>query len=802
MALWLNRSLVQAPRNGTTTHTISFTPATAGNLLVLVMEGAVTHTVPTGWTRQAQGLNNTELSVYTKTATAGESSFSTTHNGSNYPIGVLVYEFPSGSTWSGGAGSGSSALGLSAASPTLTGLTGTNLAFSAVAIAVADSFLPSVAWSSTSGTVVEDTDVALAGSPTDGYGLSVAYLEDFTGTSFTATGTISKGGVVVNGKEALTFAVKVAASAPALSGAGAAQTLSLTAGAGTGTSTFTLAYAGATAAPTLASGDTATASDLTAGAGITLATPYTGGTAYDPNKVWSVTYPTPTTTLAASITANAYFSVTLNRTAGAALKALRIKAAAGGASTPRGFSVRSSVDGYATDLLTVASIPTVRPTLTAYSADISALGTQTAVTFRIYSFTPTGGASIEFDDLQIDYAPGTVASLSGTGAAQTLAVTNAAGSGLAGRSGAASAQTLAVANAAGSGTSALQSISSLVDDFTTLNTTTRWTASDSSAFAASGGSLVMSATAAYPTLSSQSRYSLVGSSVYVDLPESGRPQGVDAHSAEFQLQLWAANGDYLTFLVGADPNPYTLTRKTIGGATTQLSDASVPDATRYFRISESGGTVTWAYSADLVTWTTHVAVAAPIDVSSVRVVLSAGHWDGADPTPTYSVNGINTAALSGGTGAGAALTLTLTAASGAGASATSAASGVGAPLLLTLSPAPSAGRQGAFGVGEAQTLTLVGRAADGARLALAFRPPTQDVWFRLAGRGLFGSYQQGLTVYRRDGVWATAFSPTADQLAGADRIYAGGHLHYLTTAQRDELVAAGFATNVSLMEVR
>jgi hypothetical protein len=435
MALWLNRSLVQAPRNGTTTHTISFTPATAGNLLVLVMEGAVTHTVPTGWTRQAQGLNNTELSVYTKTATAGESSFSTTHNGSNYPIGALVYEFPSGSTWSGGAGSGSSALGLSAASPTLTGLTGTNLAFSAVAIAVADSFLPSVAWSSTSGTVVEDTDVALAGSPTDGYGLSVAYLEDFTGTSFTATGTISKGGVVVNGKEALTFAVKVAATAPALSGAGAAQTLSLTAGAGTGTSTFTLAYAGATAAPTLASGDTATASDLTAGAGITLATPYTGGTAYDPNKVWSVTYPTPTTTLAASITANAYFSVTLNRTAGAALKALRIKAAAGGASTPRGFSVRSSVDGYATDLLTVASIPTVRPTLTAYSADISALGSQTAVTFRIYSFTPTGGASIEFDDLQIDYAPGTVASLSGTGAAQTLAdVTNDVGSGLAGRS--------------------------------------------------------------------------------------------------------------------------------------------------------------------------------------------------------------------------------------------------------------------------------------------------------------------------------------------------------------------------------
>lgn len=210
MALWINRSLVQAPRNGTTSHTISFTAATAGNLLVLVMEGAVTHTVPTGWTRQAQALNNTELSVYTKTATAGESSFSTTHNGSDYPVGAVVYEFAAGSTWSGAVSNINGALG--GVNPTLSGLTGTNLVFGAVAVTVADTFLPSTVWSGVTG-LVEDSDVSVAHTTTDGYGLSLAYVEDYTGTSFAPTGTVTKGGVATT-KEMLTFAVKVATTAP------------------------------------------------------------------------------------------------------------------------------------------------------------------------------------------------------------------------------------------------------------------------------------------------------------------------------------------------------------------------------------------------------------------------------------------------------------------------------------------------------------------------------------------------------------------------------------------------------------
>lgn len=198
MAKWKNRTAVQAPRNGTTSHVIDFTPATEGSLLVLVMEGPVTHTIPAGWTRQGQALNNTELSVYTKTATAGESSFSTTHNGSNYPIGAVVWEFHAGSTWVGAV----SAIGLDgfAANPALTGLTGTNVVMAAVAVGKTTAN-PNIA-ATWSAPTLDDTYQDVLYNVTDGYLLYVGYVEGYVDASYAPTGTIDP-----NGKEALTWAV-------------------------------------------------------------------------------------------------------------------------------------------------------------------------------------------------------------------------------------------------------------------------------------------------------------------------------------------------------------------------------------------------------------------------------------------------------------------------------------------------------------------------------------------------------------------------------------------------------------------
>lgn len=209
MAKWLTRSLVQGPRNGTNSHTLAFTPATAGNFLVLVLEGAVTHTVPTGWTRQAQALNNTELSVYTKTATAGESSFSTTHNASNFPVIAEVLEFPAGSSWV--AGVAATGLAWSAPHPVLSGLTGTNLLFAAVADDVSDAGeVLDTTWTGTPAPV-ENTDTLVRFDGTDGFGYSLAYVEDSEAGTFSPVATVNTNGFA--SKEALTFAVKVAASA-------------------------------------------------------------------------------------------------------------------------------------------------------------------------------------------------------------------------------------------------------------------------------------------------------------------------------------------------------------------------------------------------------------------------------------------------------------------------------------------------------------------------------------------------------------------------------------------------------------
>lgn len=73
-----------------------------------------------------------------------------------------------------------------------------------------------------------------------------------------------------------------------------------------------------------------------------------------------------------------------------------------------------------------------------------------------------------------------------------------------------------------------------------------------------------------------------------------------------------------------------------------------------------------------------------------------------------------------------------------------------------------------------------------------FLPPTIDVPFRIKGR-LFGANRMGLTVWRdAAGVWHTGMLLAGEQLAGADRVYAGGRRHLLTDLEVIELSAAGF----------
>lgn len=202
---WLNKTSGIAARNGTTSHTISFGfTSTSGSFLVVFIYGAVTHAA-TGWTEQLQPVSSGELSVFTKTS-AGDTSIALTHNGSDYPVAWVAYEFPAGATYTAGVG----------ASPTtdtfaaLTGLPGTAqvvIAARGRATGASDASASSV-WSAP---WVEDADLTAPAAATDGTFLTVAHQLNVTATSVTPATTTTYVGTFPADRQHVTVALNVPA---------------------------------------------------------------------------------------------------------------------------------------------------------------------------------------------------------------------------------------------------------------------------------------------------------------------------------------------------------------------------------------------------------------------------------------------------------------------------------------------------------------------------------------------------------------------------------------------------------------
>lgn len=176
--------------NGTDKHTCTFTTATSGNYLVAVVAGAVTFTTPTGWTLLGSAVSNAGLYVFARTARGGESSFSTSHNGSDYAIQGVVYEFMAGTVFLDSASANTQAKNTPVTGPQVSGLTGTYTRFAARSYnqpAANTTF--SVAWTLPT---VEDYDVSMPyNGVTDGAGLSIAYDHNSTGASFNPSSTLT-----------------------------------------------------------------------------------------------------------------------------------------------------------------------------------------------------------------------------------------------------------------------------------------------------------------------------------------------------------------------------------------------------------------------------------------------------------------------------------------------------------------------------------------------------------------------------------------------------------------------------------
>jgi hypothetical protein len=159
--------------------------------------------------------------------------------------------------------------------------------------------------------------------------------------------------------------------------------------------------------------------DGTLGTADIVTAPVTGATiAKAPNVVtWQIynasysTIPAVQATIASgatspanAITNNSYFEVVLTGTG--TLTRIRFKGAKGGATSNRGFSVRSSDDAYASEILGVLNQATVRPNWTQYDQAVSIPFTSGQLTLRWYLHTPGTSSTQEFDDIILDVDSG------------------------------------------------------------------------------------------------------------------------------------------------------------------------------------------------------------------------------------------------------------------------------------------------------------------------------------------------------------------------------------------------------------
>lgn len=208
--MWLSRSVLtggSVDPNGTSSHTCTFTPATNGNLLVVIVAGSVTCTTPAGWSLLTSAVNYTGLYVFTKTASGGESSFTTTHNDSNYAIRGIVYEFSAGTTTIGSNAQTNVVGGGAISGPHLAGLTGTYAAFAARShgLDLPNSTID-VTWTAPAN---EDYEEYVGAGDEQGIGLSIAYQSGLTAGSFSCEYSMTWDNTANDSGESVVFALSV-----------------------------------------------------------------------------------------------------------------------------------------------------------------------------------------------------------------------------------------------------------------------------------------------------------------------------------------------------------------------------------------------------------------------------------------------------------------------------------------------------------------------------------------------------------------------------------------------------------------
>lgn len=139
----------------------------------------------------------------------------------------------------------------------------------------------------------------------------------------------------------------------------------------------------------------------------------------------------------------------------------------------------------------------------------------------------------------------------------------------------------------------------------------------------------------YHGVASKTRYQLANNAIFVEAPQTTLPGATETHMI---LELDASN----RIFIGRSNNSLQL-RHRVNGVNL---DANIPfDAAsmRWWRVSESAGTVRLETSPDATTWTTRRSFAKAFDITKLRVILQAGTWQTVANPGTGIFDNLNTA---------------------------------------------------------------------------------------------------------------------------------------------------------------
>jgi hypothetical protein len=151
----------------------------------------------------------------------------------------------------------------------------------------------------------------------------------------------------------------------------------------------------------------------------------------------------------------------------------------------------------------------------------------------------------------------------------------------------------------------------------------------------SGGRLTLTTSATYQGVSTYPRFDLTGSAFYVEVP-----QVTNAGNGTVECEMFVQDNNVVNLLLTKQgPNLVSQWSDATGYYPLDTRAYSAT-AHRWWRISESGGIVTWAASPDGVTWTTLATVAPAaigFDPTAVALILNTGFYGASEPNPGTAV---------------------------------------------------------------------------------------------------------------------------------------------------------------------